>query len=64
MPHRIQTPNDYWPQVYIALAQVTFALAWGSLFLPLDTPNIITIFANFLISAILILVGDFLRKKK
>lgn len=59
-----QKQSEYWPQVFIALSQVTFGVAWASLFLPLDIYKIAVIVLNIVISALLIFVGWFLRRSR
>lgn len=54
--------DNYWSQVYIALAQITFGAAWALLFLPLSNFSVITIIANLLITAILIFLGHLKRR--
>lgn len=56
--------DDYWPQVCIALSQVTFGVAWASLFLPLDVYKFFVIGLNLVATIILIKVGRFLGRKK
>jgi len=54
--------SEYWPQVFIALSQVTFGVAWASLFLPFDIYKIAVIVLNMGITALLIFTGWFLRR--
>jgi len=54
---------EYWIDVFIALSQITFGIAWGAIFLPLDTYKIFVVVLNIVISALFILAGWFLRKR-
>lgn len=56
--------DNYWPQVLIALAQVTFGVAWAPLFLPNDTFQMTVIVLNLLIIAWLINLGNQIRRKR
>lgn len=55
--------REYWPQVCIALSQVTFGVAWATLFLSLDSFKIGVVILNLTITALLIRAGRNLRRK-
>lgn len=54
---------EYWRQVLIAFAQVTFGIAWASLFLQIDIYKALVIGLNVIMSAILIIAGWLLKKR-
>lgn len=64
MKSTTKQPPEYWPQVFVALSQVTFGVAWASLFLPLDVYKVTVIVLNIVITALLIFVGWFLRRSR
>ncbi|OGG18958.1 hypothetical protein A2721_02355 [Candidatus Gottesmanbacteria bacterium RIFCSPHIGHO2_01_FULL_47_48] len=61
---RTLTDYSYWPQVAIALSQVTFGLAWVSIFAPVDTDKITLIIFNLVATAGLLFFGHQLSKRK
>lgn len=59
----ISKDPEYWSQVFIAFSQVTFGVAWASLFLPLDVYKVTVVILNLVITAILVVTGRFLRRR-
>ncbi len=55
--------KEYWIQVLIAFSQVTFGVAWASLFLPLDVYKVSVVLLNIVATTLLIAVGWRLKKK-
>lgn len=60
----ILSDPDYWSQVYIAFAQVTFGIAWATIFLPFDAYKLIVITSNIIATIILVVIGAKIRRKK
>lgn len=56
--------RNYWKDVSISFAQVTFGIFWASIFLPIDRYKIIVIILNIIITVLLITTGLFLTKKR
>jgi hypothetical protein len=60
---RFSSDPEYWSQVVIALAQVTFGVAWATFFLPFDASKVFVLVLNIVATALLLLVGVFIRRK-
>ena len=59
----INEVKEYWVEVFIALSQVTFGVAWASLFLPLDVYKVFVITLNIVITGLFIGSGLWLKRK-
>ena len=49
--------RKYWAGILVAISQVTFGVAWASLFIPLDKYRIFMVGSNLVASIILWLIG-------
>ena len=49
--------RQYWTDILIAVSQITFGLAWASVFLPIDQYKIFVIVLNGLLSVMFWLAG-------
>ena len=49
--------KQYWMQVLIAVSQITFGLAWASVFLPIDQYKVFVIVLNGVLSVVFWLAG-------
>ena len=59
----INEVKEYWVEVFISLSQVTFGVAWASLFLPLDVYKVFVITLNIVITGLFIGSGLWLKRK-
>jgi len=59
-------PSDpeYWSQALIALAQITFGIAWGTLFLSFDLFKVFVVVCNILMTFVFLIAGALIRRKK
>lgn len=63
MAQKFVSDNEYWPQVCIALAQVTFGFFWASIFLPIDPYKVFVLILNAVATVLLFIVGHRMRRK-
>ncbi len=55
--------RQYWANVFIASSQITFGLAWASLFLPIDSTSVFVIVLNLSLSGIFWIGGWYLIRQ-
>ncbi|HVF69151.1 MAG TPA: hypothetical protein VNA13_01155 [Xanthomonadales bacterium] len=55
--------QKYWSQVLIAFSQVTFGVAWASIFLPLDIYKMFVVILNLTLTIVFLTRGWFLNRK-
>lgn len=49
--------RQYWGQALIALSQVTFGVAWASMFVPVDLFRVLLVTFNIVTTVVFLIVG-------
>lgn len=64
MPRKFRAlDGEYWSNVCIAFAQITFGVLWATVFLPFDVYKIFVIILNIVVTIIFVFAGLLLKRR-